>query len=204
MEKPYSQACENNKDAILQVISHYFEQVPLVLEVGSGTGQHAVYFAKHLPHLCWQPSDRKINHHGMKLWFAEYEGENLNEPLDLDVTRPWPLDKVPAIFSANTLHIMSWPMVKAFFTGVKQHLEPNGYLCIYGPFNFCGEYTSESNERFDHYLQSQDPAMGIRDYVDLEALAREANLMFVEKHEMPANNFILVWQKSVNLSTVSL
>lgn len=202
MDKPFSQACENNKQPILQVIQQYFDSVPMVLEVGSGTGQHAVYFAEHLPHLIWQPSDRKVNHDGMNRWFAEYQGNNLKTPLDLDVTRPWPVEQVPAIFSANTVHIMSWDMVKQFFAGIKRHLEANGYLCLYGPFNFCGEYTSDSNERFDHYLKSQDPEMGIRDYVDLEELARDAGLVFVEKHAMPANNFILVWQKSINLSSV--
>ncbi len=202
MDKPFSQACENNKQPILQVIQQYFDRVPQVLEVGSGTGQHAVYFAEHLPHLQWQTSDRKANHAGIQQWIADCPQDNLAPPLDLDVTRPWPVEQVPAIFSANTVHIMSWEMVKAFFAGVKHHLEPNGYLCLYGPFNFCGEYTSDSNQRFDEYLKSQDPAMGIRDYVDLEELARDAGLVFVEKHEMPANNFILVWQKSINLSTI--
>lgn len=203
INKPFSQACENNKRPILDVIKSYFADVSSVLEVGSGTGQHAVFFADQLPHLTWQTSDRQDNHAGINAWIDEYDGDNLNRPLDLDVTKPWPITHTQAVFSANTVHIMSWPMVEAFFERLGQVLKPNGYFCLYGPFNFCGEYTSESNKAFDEHLQSRDPAMGIRDYVDLETLARKAELMFVEKHEMPANNYILVWQKSIALNTTT-
>lgn len=199
-DKPFSQACENNKQPILEVLRKYFATTSYVLEIGSGTGQHAVHFAEHLPHLTWQTSDQVQYHSGINAWIDDYKGTNLKRPLTLDVTQPWPIDAAEGIFSANTSHIMSWHMVKDFFTGVGETLQTNGYFCLYGPFNFCGEFTSESNEAFDAHLKSRDPEMGLRDYVDLEALARKAGLMFVEKHEMPANNFILVWQKSVDLT----
>ncbi len=198
--KPYSQACENNKQPILDVIKSYFEAATNVLEIGSGTGQHAVYFAQHLPHLTWQTSDQRDYHDGINAWIDEYPGDNLKRPLELDVTKPWPITQACGIFSANTSHIMSWPMVIEFFKGVGRTLESNGYFCLYGPFNFCGEFTSDSNRDFDAHLKQRDPAMGIRDYVDLEELARNAGLFFIEKHAMPANNFILVWQKSIDLS----
>ncbi|WP_144392224.1 DUF938 domain-containing protein [Pleionea sediminis] len=200
MGKPYSQACENNKQPILDVIKNYFENTDSVLEIGSGTGQHAVYFAEHLPHLTWQTSDKKENHPGINAWIDDYSGDNLLRPIDLDVTNSWPVTAAKGIYSANTAHIMSWPMVESFFSGVGRVLKANGYFCLYGPFNFCGEYTSESNKDFDHYLQSQDPEMGIRDFVDIEEQARKADLFFIEKHTMPANNFLLVWQKSVILN----
>ena len=195
MHKPFSQACENNKGPILVVIKEYFAEVTQVLEVGSGTGQHAVYFAKHLPHVIWQTSDRVMNHSGIQQWIDDYTGDNLLPPLSLDVTQPWPIDKTSAIFSANTSHIMSWEMNKHFFAGIKDVLVKDGYFCLYGPFNFEGRFTSESNAQFDRHLKAQDPQMGIRDFEALDQLAGKAGLEFVAKHAMPANNFILVWKK---------
>jgi len=198
MTKPFSQACENNRDPILNVIQNYFDKASKILEVGSGTGQHAVHFAKHLPHLTWHTSDQQSYHEGIQQWIDESHLSNLVAPIELDVTKQWPETKFDGIFSANTSHIMHWRMVEDFFAGVGEHLDINGYFCLYGPFNFCGEFTSESNQAFDEHLKSRDPEMGLRDYVDLEALARQADLMFVEKHDMPANNFILVWQKAIS------
>ncbi|NVJ48957.1 MAG: DUF938 domain-containing protein [Gammaproteobacteria bacterium] len=198
MTKPFSQACINNREPILQVLSDYFAEVKQVLEIGSGSGQHAVYFGAKLPHLTWQTSDQLAYHDGIKQWLAEADCANVLAPIELDVTQPWPQQTFAGIFSANTTHIMHWPMVEALFAGVGEHLAINGYFCLYGPFNFCGEFTSASNQAFDASLKQRDPQMGLRDYVDLEALARAAGLMFVEKHDMPANNFILVWQKALN------
>ncbi|MCO7225144.1 DUF938 domain-containing protein [Pleionea sp. CnH1-48] len=194
-DKPFSQACENNKQPILDVIKNYFGNTPDVLEVGSGTGQHAVFFAQHLPHLFWQTSDQAENHSGIKQWLADYPGDNIGAPLTLDVTAHWPIESASSVFSANTAHIMSWEMVLEFFAGVGNILKSGGYFCLYGPFNFDGQFTSESNQRFDDYLKSQNPAMGIRDFEALQELAGKAGLHFVKKHSMPANNFILVWQK---------
>ncbi len=134
-QRPFSQACKNNKKAILAVISDCFATVDEVLEVGSGTGQHAVFFARQLPHLIWQCSDQLDYLPGINSWLDWAGLDNVNRPILLDVNKPWPLEKVPAIFTANSLHIMSWQEVIHFFNGIARHLSPAGILCVYGPFN---------------------------------------------------------------------
>ena len=144
--KPFSQACENNKDPILQVIRTVFCQPTTVWEIGSGTGQHACYFAEHLPHLEWQPTDRSENIPGICLWQEEAKLANLKPPLTLDVTdEVWACKSIDALFTANTLHIMSWDEVQIFFDRLTEHLSPKAFFCIYGPFNYNGAYTSDSN-----------------------------------------------------------
>lgn len=197
MSKPFSQACDNNKAPILQVLKQAFSDVSQVLEIGSGTGQHAVFMAKHLPHLQWQPSDQAIYLPGVKLWCNEYTGDNLQPPVELDVTQtPWPEIAADGVFSANTLHIMSWAMVEAFFNGVEALLPKEGKLCIYGPFNYQGRYTSESNQAFDTFLRERDPLSGIRDFEAVAELAQSAGFVLVKDHAMPANNRLLEWCKS--------
>ncbi len=197
MTKPFSQACENNKAPILQVLKHAFSEVSQVLEVGSGTGQHAVYMAEHLPDLQWQPSDQAIYLPGVKLWCNEYAGDNLLPPVELDVTQAqWPEVQADGVFTANTLHIMSWAMVEAFFKGVGALLPEAVKLCIYGPFNYQGAYTSESNQAFDTLLRERDPLSGIRDFEAIEQLAKSAGFVLVKDHAMPANNRLLEWRKT--------
>ncbi len=191
MEKPFSQACENNKQPILDLISPIFSRHKQVLEIGSGTGQHAVFFAAHMPHLQWQCSDQADYIPGIKAWIEDAALSNINEPLELDVMKPWPVSKVPAIFSANTVHIMHWHQVEAFFEGIKVHLSVSGDLCLYGPFNYQGNYTSDSNARFDQWLKQRDPGMGIRDIEGIGALAGAAGLTLQSDHPMPANNRLL-------------
>lgn len=195
MTKPFSQACENNKLPIANVLKTAFSQSQLALEIGSGTGQHAVFFAEQLPHLKWQPTDQRIYLEGIHQWLADYSGENILSPLELDVTQDkWPIKRVDAVFSANTLHIMSWSMVEAFFHGVRKVLRSGGVCCIYGPFNYEGEYTSPSNAQFDQWLKRRDPDSGIRNFEDVDCLAREAGMFLVEDYTMPANNRLLQWQ----------
>lgn len=194
MNKPFSQPCENNKDPILSIIKDYFV-AGTILEIGSGTGQHAVHFAEHLQEVFWQTSDQLHYHDGMKLWLAEYEGDNLGQPYVLDVNQPWPLSSADGVFSANTAHIMSWGAVENMFEGVSNILQPSSFFCLYGPVNMNGEFTSPSNEAFDHSLRSSDPAMGIRDLEALQALAESHGLTFIRLHQMPANNVLMVWQK---------
>lgn len=197
MTKPFSQACENNKAPILQVLKDAFSEVSQVLEVGSGTGQHAVYMAEHLPDLQWQPSDQAIYLPGVKLWCNEYAGDNLLPPVELDVTQAqWPEVQADGVFTANTLHIMSRAMVEAFFKGVGALLPEAGKLCIYGPFNYQGAYTSESNQAFDTLLRERDPLSGIRDFEAIEQLAKSAGFVLVNDHAMPANNRLLEWRKT--------
>jgi cyclopropane fatty-acyl-phospholipid synthase-like methyltransferase len=194
--KPFSEACEENKQPILAVLERLFADVHQVLEVGSGTGQHAVYFADALPHLTWQTSDLPKHHAGIRAWLAEAALSNLKAPIALDVGGVWPDQRFDAVFSANTSHIMSWPQVEQMFRGIGQTLESGGRLALYGPFNFGGNYTSESNVRFDHWLQEMDPNSGIRNFEDLDDLAGSNGLTFVEDILMPVNNRILVWRSN--------
>lgn len=195
--KPFSQACENNKEFILKVLSRVLADKTQVLELGSGTGQHGIYFAEALPHLIWQCSDLLENHSGINLWIAEKELNNIKAPIDLNVEKlPWQVEEKETIFSANTLHIMSWKNVKSFFFGVSKVLAPNGLLVVYGPFNYQGEFTSESNRHFDDWLKQRASHQGIRDFEDVNALAESIGLVLKEDNEMPANNRLLVWQKS--------
>jgi cyclopropane fatty-acyl-phospholipid synthase-like methyltransferase len=194
--KPFSQACENNKRPIFAVIERHLWERRQLLEIGSGTGQHAVYFAEHLPHLVWQTSDRCEAHAGIRQWVEESRLPNLRSPLDLDVTvKPWPIDSTEAVFSANTAHIMSWPMVEEMMAGVGEILEPGGPFCLYGPFNYNGTYTTESNALFDQWLKDQDPESSLRHFEDVDVLADRAGLELIEDNTMPANNRLLVWRK---------
>ncbi|CAM4417262.1 DUF938 domain-containing protein [Pseudoalteromonas ostreae] len=195
MTKPFSQACENNKNPILSVITAYLAQVESVLEVGSGTGQHSVHFAANLPHLQWHTSDRLVNHNGIKQWLDEAKLDNLHAPVELDLNRPWPVNTVDAIYTANTLHIVSKPLVEQFFTGVNKHLASKGLVCIYGPFKYNGNFTSESNQRFDEFLNQQDSQSGIRDFEWVQQLAEQVGLMLVDDIAMPANNQLLIFKR---------
>lgn len=199
MERPFSQACENNKQPILAVLKASFDKydkVQRVLEIGSGTGQHAVFFAEQLPHVFWQTSDRLENHPAIDAWLAEFPSPNLGAPLILDVNDPWPEQTFDGIFSANTLHIMGWPEVEQFFRGIDQVLASGGILVVYGPFNYAGRYTSDSNARFDQWLKERDPRSGIRDFEAINGLAAAIGLTLLGDHTMPANNRCLVWQRS--------
>ena len=194
--KPDAPATSRNRDAILAVLQTEFACVSSVLEIGSGTGQHAVYFGRALLHLSWQTSDRVENHDGIQAWLADGKLRNVKSPLDLDVTK---VDRVfgeyDAVFSANTAHIMSFRAVKLMFQLVGRTLQENGIFCLYGPYNVDGKYTSESNERFDRMLKHQDPEMGIRDLEILDRLALENGLVIERRYAMPANNMIVTWRQ---------
>ena len=193
--KPYSEASEQNKEPILAVLREAFAGVGQVLEIGSGTGQHAAYFPRHLTHLTWHASDVELHHSGIRLWLDEAALPNVRGPIALDVTHPWPDLRVGGVFSANTAHIMDWPTVEAMFRGIGQVLDEGGVFCLYGPFNYGGCYTSESNTRFDQWLKQRDPNSGIRDFEALDVLARAQGMTLAADHAMPANNHTLVWCK---------
>ena len=196
MNKPYSESCDQNRDPILAVIQPLLEECESLLEIGSGTGQHAIYFAAQLPHLQWHTSDRLENHDGIQAWLNESALANVLPPIELDVQRSeWPTLPIDAIFSANTSHIMHWTDVEAFFAGAGRLLSSGRRLMLYGPFSFSGQHTSASNAQFDHYLRQRDPQSGIRDFDDLNRLASAAGLEFRHNYEMPVNNRILFWQK---------
>jgi cyclopropane fatty-acyl-phospholipid synthase-like methyltransferase len=195
MSKPCAESCEQNRAPILEVLRLYLPGRNRLLEIGSGTGQHAAYFAPEFPELIWQTSDLKDNLPGIRAWLQETAGSNLPDPLPLDVTQnaDWPETLFDAAFSANTAHIMSDGQVAAMFAGVGRVLADGGCFLLYGPFNYDGRYTSESNESFDGWLKARDPASGIKDRNDLMAIAAAAGLELQADIEMPVNNRILVW-----------
>ncbi len=195
--KPYSESCEQNRAPILEVLRVELAGCAHLLELGSGTGQHAVYFAGEFPGLSWQTSDVSSMHPGIQAWIDESGVPNILPPLTLDVCRDhWPRVSYDAVYSANTVHIMGWPEVVCLFAGVARVLRAGGVFCLYGPFNYDGRYTSESNARFDAWLTARDPASGIRDFAALRALAADSGLLLDNDYAMPANNRILVWRKN--------
>ena len=185
--RPFSESSERNRAPILAILKRVFKDRKKVLEIGSGTGQHAAYFAPELPHLVWQASDVAENLPDIREWVLD------PPPIELDMDKPWPALDVDAVFSANTCHIMSWPQVERMFAGIGR-LRPQVFA-LYGPFNYKGRHTSESNARFDAMLRGRDPQSGIRDFEKIDALARAAGLTLCEDNEMPANNRLLVFQK---------
>jgi hypothetical protein len=194
--KPFSQACENNREPILQHLREAFATVRRVLEIGSGTGQHAVYFAPALPQLEWQCSDCAPHLPGICAWLTEQPAPNLPEPVELDVNwREWPVSGCDAAFSANTLHIMHWPEVEAMFEGLGRHLAADARLAIYGPFMVDGRHTAPSNEEFDTWLRYQDPGRGVRERTEVDRLAAAQGFEVLARHDMPANNQLLLWTR---------
>ena len=175
--KPFAESCEQNRAPILEVLRIQLAGRSRLLEIGSGTGQHAVYFAPEFPELIWQTSDIAEHHAGIQAWLSDAGVTNLLPPLALNVcTDSWPSVRYDAVFSANTMHIMHWQTVRNTFAGVGRLLRTDGEFCLYGPFNYQGTYTSESNARFDQWLKQQDPASAIRHFEELDALARRVDL----------------------------
>jgi hypothetical protein len=183
--KPFSAPSERNRAPILAILKRIFKDRKRVLEIGSGTGQHAAYFAPELPHLVWQTSDVADNLPDIRQWVSD------PAPLELDVDKPWPQVNADAVYSANTCHIMSWPQVERLFAGIGR-IGPD-VLALYGPFNYGGRHTSESNASFDAMLRHRDPASGIRDFEAIVELAARNGLALREDNPMPANNRLLVF-----------
>ena len=198
---PFSQACENNKQPILDVLQQEFQDSIHVLEVGSGTGQHSVYFAPRLTYLTWQTSDVLAHHATINAWHTAYPASNLYAPLAFDLAvDPLPMSLASnqpydAVFTANTLHIISWSLVEQLFELVGEALPINSKLIVYGPFNENGHYTSAGNQQFDISLRQRDPKSGIRHLEEIIALAKTHKLKLFDKYAMPANNQLLVFQK---------
>lgn len=201
----WSEACERNRGPILAVLRAHLQDRQRVLEIGSGTGQHAAYFAQQLPHLLWQASDHPDYLPGIAERLTEAALPNAPPPWPLQAVlepqlglAPWPADagSFDAVYSANTLHIMSWAHVQALFAGLPAVMAPGALLCVYGPFNYGGEYTSDSNRTFDAWLKDRDPASGIRDTKAVDALASAQGLLLIDDVAMPANNRLRVWRRS--------
>ncbi len=209
ISKPYAESCDRNRAPILAVLQRHMDGARHVLEIGSGTGQHAVYFAAAMPWLHWQASDHRDNLPGIGQWLADAALPNTPPAIELQaVTAPTPgLQPQPAlpvgegaegfdaVFTANTLHIMGWDNVQALFAGLPALMAPQGLFIGYGPFNYGGAFTSDSNRDFDGWLKARDPRSGIRDFEAVDALAQAQGLALREDVAMPANNRMLVWQR---------
>ena len=196
MDKPHAPSCERNREPILAVLREHFADRRKVLEIGSGTGQHAVFFAAALPGLIWQTSERRENLAGIRAWLDEAALPNTPAPIEFDVGGAWPARRFDAVFSANTLHIMGWPEVERLFAGLPGVMSDDAKLVIYGAFNYGGRFTSESNAAFDAWLKECGPQQGLRDFEAVDALAVLAGLTLLEDRAMPSNNRCLVWQRT--------
>ncbi|GAB3477607.1 DUF938 domain-containing protein [Polaromonas eurypsychrophila] len=196
MDKPHAPATDRNSEPILEILRERFADRHEVLEIGSGTGQHAVYFASALPWLRWQASDVAANLPGIRLWLDEASLANTPPPVEVDMRKPWPDIPFDAVFSANTLHIMGWPEVQQLFAELARRMPAGGLLMVYGPFNYGGQFTSDSNARFDTSLRAGNPASGLRGFEEVNALAASAGLALLGDRAMPANNRCLIWQRS--------
>ncbi len=193
--RPISEACARNRVPILEVLRGAFAASTQVLEIGSGTGEHAAFFAGMLPHLVWQPTDVPAHLPGIAAWRDAVALPNLRVPLALDVDAgEWPVTEADAVFTSNTLHIMSWKSVGHFFEGIGRVLRPGGVLAVYGPFSDDGKHTAESNARFDAFLRERDPLSGVRDWQAVDGLAKKQGLSLTGDHAMPANNRMLIWR----------
>jgi cyclopropane fatty-acyl-phospholipid synthase-like methyltransferase len=198
--KPFSESCEQNKVPILEVLQDVFAVSKRVLEIASGTGQHAVFFGHALPHLSWQTSELSHNHAGIRLWLDEAKLSNVLAPVEIDVNAAeWPVEPMDAVFNANTVHIVGWTEVERMFAGIGRVLEIGGVLCLYGPFNYAGNYTSDSNARFDEWLKQRDPKSGVRDFEAVNRLAELHGLSLLKDVAMPAKNRTLVWRRRNSL-----
>ena len=198
MNKPFVQACENNKYAIADALQHYLRNVENVLEIGSGTGQHITYFAERFPDVFWQPSDLAINHAGISAWTAVSGVSNVGAPVELDISAPqWPqLSATPisAIYLSNVVHIIESSLIDQLFNHLARALQANGLVFMYGPFNYAGRFTSEGNRRLDAWLKAQHEDFGVRDFESVDQLARAHGLSLLDDLTMPANNRLLIWR----------
>jgi SAM-dependent methyltransferase len=196
-KKPFSPASARNREPILAALQTLLRDCRSVLEIGSGTGQHAVHFGAALPGITWQTSDLEANHEGIRAWLDEAALPNVLPPLALDAGGDdWPAGPFDAVFTANTCHIMAWTEVEGMFRGIGRVLAPGGMLCIYGPFNRGGQFTAASNAQFDASLRAQAPHMGLRNVEDIDALAQQQQLVLVADLPLPANNNLLAWRRA--------
>ena len=191
----YSEACERNKYAIATHLDAYLPNVRSVLEVGSGSGQHAIFLTSQHPHLIWQASDREQYLDALSINLEQYGISSLPPPIELDVLNHWPTRQYDALFSANSLHIMSWKEVEALFAGAGRAVSRRGWLFIYGPFRYRDGYTSESNREFDAWLKARNSESGIRDFEQVTELAEQHGFALRADVAMPANNQLLIWQR---------
>ena len=195
----FSPAADNNKAPILSVLSGYLSADDHVFEIGSGSGQHAIYMAAALPHIQWQPSDRANTLALLSANIHEFETPNVQQPIELDLAKPPAAlpEGVQCVYAANVMHIVSEPLGATLIKLAAQSLLKDGYLVLYGPYRYGGEFTTESNKDFDGWLKDRDSASGVRDFEWVEKLANESGLTLIKDHAMPANNQCLVFKKGL-------
>ena len=197
MNKPYAESCDQNREPIFEILKDFVDGKSSLLEIGSGTGQHAVYFARQFPWIEWQTSDQAEYHDGIQAWIVDGGLPNVKSPLLLDVRQPdWYGKRYDLIFSANTLHIMSEYAVEHLFNKLPLVMHGASQFLVYGPFNYQGRYTSDSNARFDSWLKQRDIESGIKNFEWLQDIAAKSGLECSHDFAMPANNRILVWQRT--------
>lgn len=197
MTKPFSPACERNREPILKVLKDVISpEDRKLLEIGSGTGQHAVYLAPHFPHMIWVTSDVRENHAGIKMWLEESGAPNIIGPGEFQVGKDdFPQGNFDVVFTANTFHIMNWKECKTLMKMLGQNLQEGSQVLIYGPFNYQGKFTSQSNADFDASLKERDTLMGIRNIEDVTTNMRKNGFLLSQDYEMPANNRLLLFLK---------
>ncbi len=196
-EKPYAISCDRNSQPILEVLKEYLPSCKTLMEMGAGTGQHAVYMAPHFPNLKWYLLDQTDRHEGIRTWLNDFPRTNVIGPIEYSVGEtPWPQEKTDVVFTANTLHIVSWEQCLTFFDDIKDQINKNGFFIVYGAFNYKGEFTSESNKKFESWLKDKDPKSGIRDFEQVEKELQQRSFTLIQDHEMPSNNRMLVFQKN--------
>lgn len=194
--KQFAPACDRNSEHILAVLKGIFIKSGKVLEIGSGTGQHAVYFSQGLPHLSWLPSDVPGQLDSISAWQDEADHDNLQAPVGLDLFDVnWPVEQVDYIVCINTMHIVPWEAVEHLFAGVARVLAQGGFLYVYGPYRYSDRALEPSNEKFDLWLKERDPRSGIRDFDAVDALANMSCLKLAGDQSMPANNRSIWWRK---------
>ncbi len=194
--KDFAPACERNKGPILNILRDILDQEALVLEIGSGTGQHAGHFAYHLPHIRWQPSELPDRLDSIRAYRMDSGLVNLLEPFGLDLLQPlWPIEHANAVVCINTIHIVPWRGVEKLLSGVAGLLSTGGLFYVYGPYRYSDRPLEPSNEEFDRWLRARDHQSGIRDFDAVNALARRHNLTLVDDRPMPANNRSIWWAK---------
>ena len=195
-ELPVAESCLRNQQPILDVLQQELPADAVVLEIGSGTGQHAAFMAEHLPHIRWQPSEVAENIAGINAWRRHSAVENFLPPLVLDITQDlWPVKQVDAVFSANVVHFVGWHKVRSMMAGIGRVLKNTGLAIFYGPYNYGGQFTSDGNRQLDQWLKSRDPDSGIKDFEQIVLAARKEKLRLLKDIAMPANNRILIMQK---------
>ena len=194
--KQYAPACERNKNAILDMLREVLPPEGLVLEIGSGSGQHAAYFAPRLPQLIWQPTDVAENLPSIRAWREEVQAPNLREPVELDLSaRCWPVKRADAVVCINTVHIVAWELVQELFARGGRLLPIGGVMYVYGAYRYRDRPLEPSNEDFDRWLTARDPRSGVRDFEAVDRLARAAGLALTGDRAMPANNRSIWWTK---------